>query len=279
MKLTQKIAVNYLRAKLNMLALVSKKKAAASAFELFCTPLKKPKRKKPLIFSKGEKLQLRIQGLIIEGHRWNAGQEKKCLIVHGFESTSYNFERFINPLVKKGYEVLAFDAPAHGRSDGRQITLPLYIKTLQKIDEKYGPVSAFIAHSFGGLAVSLYLEKVENKDRKVVLIAPATETTTAIDSFFQFLRLDNGIRPEFDQIILQKEGKHAADYSIRRAMHHIHSQVLWIHDEEDDMTPISDALKIKGDNHTNVEFAITKGLGHRRIYRDNNVMKRVFEFL
>lgn len=279
MKLTQKIAVNYLRAKLNMLALVSKKKAAASAFELFCTPLKKSKRKKPPVFLKGEKLQLKIQGLNIEGYRWNEGQAKKCLIVHGFESTSYNFEKFINPLVKKGYEVLAFDAPAHGISEGRQITLPLYIKTLQKIDDKYGPISAFIAHSFGGLAVSLYVEKTANKDRKLVLIAPATETTTAIDSFFQFLRLDNGIRPEFDQIILQKEGRHASDYSIRRAMHHIHSQVLWIHDEEDDMTPIADALKIKSDHHPNVEFIITKGLGHRRIYRDNNVMKTIFEFL
>src|SRR5689334_10106996 len=109
MKLAQKIAVNYLRAKLNMLAMVSKKKAAASAFELFCTPLNKSKKKKPAVFARAEKLQLKVQGLNIVGHRWNAFQEKKCLIIHGFESTSYNFEKFIHPLERKDYEVLAFD--------------------------------------------------------------------------------------------------------------------------------------------------------------------------
>jgi pimeloyl-ACP methyl ester carboxylesterase len=279
MKLAQKIAVGYLRTKLNVLSLVSKKKAAESAFKLFCTPMKKSRRKKPPVFAKGEKLHFKVDGKNIVGHRWNAFQEKKCLIAHGFESTSYNFERFVNPLIKNGYEILAFDAPAHGRSDGAQITLPLYMSTLKKIDEKFGPVTAFIGHSFGGLALCHFLETVPNGHRKVVLIAPATETTTAIDSFFRFLHLDKGVRREFDQLIFSKEGKHASEYSIRRAMHHIKSQVLWIHDEDDDVTPLSDVLKIKEDHHPNIEFMITKGFGHRRIYRENQVVKKILEFL
>ena len=279
MKLGQKIAVNYLRAKLNILSLVSKKRAAAEAFELFCTPVRRSRKKKPPIFEKAEQLKFEIDGFGIHGFRWNAGQSKKCLIVHGFESTSYNFDRYVGQLLKKGYEVLAFDAPAHGKSGGKQITLPLYVETIKSINLKFGPIDAYLAHSFGGLAVSHFVETIRNDHLKLVLIAPATETTTAIDSFFTFLHLDNGIREEFDDLIFQKGGKQASEYSIRRAMKQIKGKVLWIHDEEDEMTPLSDALKLKEDHHQHIEFMITTGFGHRRIYRESSVMKKVMEFL
>ena len=280
MKLAQKLAVNYIRAKLRLLALVSKQKAAARAFELFCTPLRKTKKKKPPVFLRGEKVSLTIEDLVIRGHRWNFPQNKKCLIIHGFESTSYNFDRYITPLTRKGYEVLAFDAPAHGKSDGKQITLPLYVATLKMINEQFGPIQSFLAHSFGGLALTHFLENnFPDEQFRLVLLAPANETTTAIDSFFRFLHLNGDIRKEFDALIVNKGGKRPEEYSIRRAMQHIPSKVLWIHDEEDNMTPLADAMKIKEDDHPNVEFVITKGLGHRKIYRENQVIKRVIDFL
>jgi pimeloyl-ACP methyl ester carboxylesterase len=280
MKLGQKIAINYIRAKLNILALVSKEKAAAKAFDLFCTPFRKTRKKKPPVFDKGEKLHLRVEGIAVTGHRWNYPQEKKALIIHGFESTSYNFDRYVMPLVKMGYEVMAFDAPAHGASGGKRINLPLYAATLQAVNEAYGPVRAFMAHSFGGLALAHFLEKWEHDEStRVVLIAPATETVTAIDTFFNFLHLSRDIRKEFDELIFRISNKHPHEFSIRRAARHIKAKVLWLHDEDDEMTPLSDALKVKDDNHPNIEFIITKGYGHRRIYRENKVVKKVLDFM
>src|SRR5690606_27402262 len=107
----------------------------------------------------------------------------------------------------------------------------------------------------------------------------ATETSTAIETFFNFLQLDPAIRTEFDKVIIKKGGVTPSWYSIRRAMKHIKAKVLWIHDEEDDTTPLSDALKVKAENHPNIEFVITKGLGHSRIYRENKVTKAITEFL
>jgi hypothetical protein len=62
-------------------------------------------------------------------------------------------------------------------------------------------------------------------------------------------------------------------------MQHIKASTLWIHDEEDDVTPLSDALKVKELELPNVEFYITRGLGHRRIYRDKTVKNKVIDFL
>lgn len=280
MKLGQKIAISYIRAKLNILALVSKEKAAEKAFDLFCTPFRRARKKKPPVFDKAEKLHFKLEGIDIRGHRWNHPQPRKVLIVHGFESTSFNFDRYVVPLVRKGYEVMAFDAPAHGQSGGKRITLPLYAEMLGKVHELYGPVQSFMAHSFGGLALAHFLENIpDNEDTRAVFLAPATETVTAIDSFFQFLHLNDSIREQFNAIILKKGNVPAEHYSIRRAVKNIHARILWIHDEDDEMTPLRDALKVKEDTHAHIEFVITKGYGHRRLYRENKVVKQVIDFL
>jgi pimeloyl-ACP methyl ester carboxylesterase len=183
-------------------------------------------------------------------------------------------------MMRKGYEVLAFDAPAHGRSGGKKITAPFYKRTIQEIDKRYGPVESYMAHSFGCLALSLAIEDMPHHSNwRIALIAAATETTTAIDSYFNFLRLDPAIRPEFESIILRNGGVPSSWYSIRRAMKAINATVLWFHDEGDDTTPVSDVLKVKAENHPNIDFVFTNGLGHRRIYRDNKVSKAIIEFL
>lgn len=280
MKLAQKVAVNYLRAKLNLIAVVSKKKAAKKAFEIFSRPFRKVGKKIPAIFEKAEKLSFKQDGHAIKGYRFNHPAPHRVLILHGFESSARNFDRYITPLIRKGYEVLAFDAMAHGRSEGKNITLPDYIRTIENIQSLYGPVDRFMAHSFGGLALVLYLEKNSHSSAdKAVLIAPATETTTAIDSFFKFLDLNDEIRKEFDNYILKRSGVPPEYYSIKRALPLVQASVLWFHDEDDEITPIKDVHPIVEAKLPNVEFCFTQGLGHRRIYRENKVVKRVIEFL
>ena len=280
LKTTQRLALRYYRTKFKILTSISKRKAAEKAFELFCTPQTRNKKKLPKIFESAERLHLKVDGIIVRGWRFNHPAERKVLILHGYESSVTNFDRYIKPLVNKGYEVLAFDAPANGRSDGKQITLPLYSSMIKEIHKKFGPVQSYMAHSFGGLAVSLALEEITHDDNyRVALIAPASETRTAINTFFSFLKLSPDIREEFEKIIVQKGGVHSDWYSIARAIKNIKAKVLWFHDKDDDVTPLSDAIQVKEANYPNVEFVITKGLGHRRIYRDNKVVKAIVDFL
>ena len=279
-KLAQKIALRYYKAKFKLWSAVSKRKAAEKAFELFCTPQSRNKKELPKIFEQAENLHFKLGADNIKGWRWNKKAGRRVLILHGYESSVTNFDRYVKLLIKKGYEVLAFDAPAHGRSGGKKINAPLYKEMIQEIHQQYGPVESYMAHSFGGLAVCLALEEMsDTTDYRLALIAPATETTTAIDTFFSFLQLDKLLRQEFDKIIIKKGGVSPEWYSIKRAMKHIKAKVLWVHDEYDDVTPITDVLKVKEENYLNIEFVFTKGLGHRRIYRDNKVIQTIIDFL
>ena len=280
MTVSQKIALKYIRTKFKLLSSLSKRKAAEKAFLLFCTPQYRNRKKLPPVFEKAEKLHFPFHNNTIRGYRWNHPSDKKALILHGFESSVINFDRYIKPLVKRGFEVLAFDAPAHGRSTGKTINALLYSELIRNICIKYGPVYSFIGHSLGGLALSLALESMKHDAQwKAVLIAPATETTTAVNSFFQFLKLDEGVRKEFDKVIEKYGGKPPSWFSAGRAAQHIRATVLWVHDKDDDMTPLSDVTPVMHAGYANYSFLITEGLGHRRVYRDNKVSKAIIEFL
>ena len=280
MKLSQKLVVGYIRTKFRVLSSLSKKRAAEKAFQLFCIPQYRNKNKLPPIFENAEVIHLDFKGNKIRGYRWNKGANKKFLILHGFESSAINFDRYVKPMIKNGFEVLAFDAPAHGRSSGKHITVVIYKELILEINKQYGPITHFMGHSLGGLALSLALEEINHdQNLKVVLIAPATETTTAINSFFSFLQLDKEVRKEFDKLIERLSGYKPEWFSVRRIAEHIKADVLWLQDKNDELTPYSDVLPIIEKNYPNFHFIISEGLGHRRIYRDNKSFKAIIDFL
>lgn len=284
MKLSQRLVIGYIQTKFKVIAAISKQKAAEKAFELFCTPYQKSKAAIPASFAAANTLHFMLEGKKIMGWEFlpkSTTPEKTILILHGFGSAAYKFQNFIKPLTAKGYRVLAFDAPAHGSSQGKNVTAVLYSEMILAIAEKYGAPDGYIAHSFGGIALSLALEQLPQKPgTKIAFIAPATETITAVRQAFTMLKLnDTGVQKEFHKIIFKLSGKTTEWFSIRRALKNIDAEILWVHDEDDDITPLSDVLIIKKENPANIKFVITKGLGHRRIYHDAAVKKQVVEFL
>lgn len=279
-KLGQQLATGYHRTKFKILSAISNRKAAELALDLFSTPQSRYRQKLPDIFIVSEKLQFRHNGETVTGYRWNRGGHKRVLIVHGFNSSVVKFDRYIKPLIKKGYEVLAFDAPAHGYSSGKTLNAVVFKDVIITIHKEYGPVKSFMGHSFGGLAICLALEEIEhNDDYRVVLIAPATESKTAIDNFFSFFKLSDDVRKEFDEYIYKLKNKPADWYSVSRSIKNLKAKILWCHDENDTMTPWKDAKKVMDEKPYNIEFIITKGLGHQKIYRDDKVSRAIVEFL
>ncbi len=279
MNWVQQWGIVLLQKKFKVLTLLSKKKAAKHAFRLFCTPFAKPTRK--VLPKNAEPLQFQLDGITIRGNRWNYPKANKLLILHGFSSAAYKFDSYMELFIKKDYEVISFDAPAHGQSGGKTTNVLQYAEMIKKAITLYGPINKFVAHSFGGIALSLAMENMpQQQNTKIAFIAPATETISAINNAFALLKIkDKKVRAAFDKIIFTISGKLPQWFSMRRAVKNITAKILWIHDEDDDITPLSDAIKVKEDGHPNINFIITKGLGHRKIYNDKAVKKAIENFL
>jgi pimeloyl-ACP methyl ester carboxylesterase len=281
MKLGQRLLIGYYKTKLNTIGMVSPRKAAEAAFTIFCTPFagKLPK-KVPPAFHKAERLSIEVNGLTIRGFRWlpEKSNGKKILIVHGFRSYSYKFEKYIPLFKKEGFEVVAFDAPAHGASDGKLINAYIYKKAIKAIESQYGPFYGLMGHSLGGLAASLAFEELPRREnKKLVLIAPA-ETERAIRNFFMILPVDEKVKKAFTSLINEITDKPLSYYSVGRAVKNLSSPVLWVHDQHDTICLFEDVKPLLSLDLPHVTFHITEQLGHNNIYKDDKVCKGIVQF-
>lgn len=282
MKLAQRLLIGYYKTKLKTIGLISPRKAAEAAYQLFCTPFTpKTKRKEPPVFHKAEKLSFEMDGLTIRGFRWKADHPngKIILIVHGFSSYAYKFEKYISPLKKEGFEVLAFDAPAHGSSDGKFINAYIYQNTILRIEGLYGPLFGIMGHSLGGLAASLAFEQLSHREnRKLVLVAPATETDRAISNFFKMIPVEEKIKQAFIQLIGELTEHPIGYYSVSRVVKSIHAPVLWVHDKQDTICTFDDVKPLLALDLPHVHFLITEKLGHSKVYKDNKICSEIVHF-
>lgn len=279
MTTAQKLTLFSLKSSIKIASFFSSQWGAYVAFKIFCTPYRKPRNVAPPIFLQATSIEIEVDGLAIRGHQWNPDADQKILILHGFESRAYNFDRYVTPLLEKGYGVIAMDGKAHGNSEGKTTTAPEYAAMIKVLEGKLGKFDGFISHSFGGIALCLYQEVYNNPTAKMVLIAPATETQSAIDLFSHFFGLGPRIRASIKAYIKQKSGKDISHYSINRIAPKLTNPILWIHDKDDDITPLSDLKPLLDIAPTNIEFMITEGLGHRKIYKDPAVIKRIIDFI
>ncbi|MCF3107918.1 alpha/beta hydrolase [Niabella sp. CC-SYL272] len=269
------------KTRIRLLALVSKKRAGNNAFRLFCTPLGKAGYALSPLLQSAEQLSLFYRQQHLKGYRWNKGGTRKLLIAHGFRSHVQRFEHLVPLLIEKGYEITAFDAPAHGRSGGKQINAVDYMQLVTGLTEQYGPFDSYIGHSFGGLAVALAVsEQPRNASVKMVLFAPAADTTGLAATFLQQMAItDPEIRQHFFNNVSRLSGKDLSWFTIKRCLPQLNSTVLWIHDKDDRITPVAEAYEIQELAPPQIRFIFTEGLGHSKIYRDPVVLEKVAGFL
>lgn len=281
--LPERIYLQYLRTKFKTIAMVSPPVAGKIAFDLFCTPYPKyKKRKAPAIFHAAHPLHLNLENQLLRGHEWVSKKPngKTVLIVHGYASYSYKFEAYIQPLLLLGFRVICFDAPGHGLSQGKYINALIYKGSIEAIMNNFGPIDHFIGHSLGGLTLSLIAETISNPmDHKFVLIAPATKTTTTFESYFNMMHFSPIIQQAFLDELNKRTHLPIHYFEADRAIENFKGKVLWIHDQEDPICPYNDLIEFKNKAKTNIEFLITNGLGHNKVYKSAKIIDKIMSFL
>jgi len=227
-------------------------------------------------------VEITINGLTVKGFHFKPQgdniPEKKILICHGFDSSSYRFAKYVPSFLKAGFQVFAFDAPGHGFSDGKTVNAFVYRNIILEIETLFGPFDGIMAHSLGALAAALAAEKLNNPDKKIVLIAPATEVRTIFKHFFTTVPLTKKTKAAFDDLVYENSGHKTEWFSVARAVQNVPSSILWIHDTDDKMCPYEDTLPIRQKQLSNLQFITTKGLGHTRIYISREIHNTIINF-
>ena len=108
---------------------VSHKLAVLFSARLFTTPIrfKTPKRELAMEES-SQKSRLFIPEITKEIQVLSYGySDKKVLLAHGWSGRSTQLFMIANRLLEKGYMVISFDGPAHGKSSGTRTNMVEYI--------------------------------------------------------------------------------------------------------------------------------------------------------
>jgi len=200
------------------------------------------------------------------------------LLVHGWSGRGTQLAAFIPPLIERGFHVVSFDAPAHGKSTGKQTTMYEISGTIEAIQAKYGRFHSVITHSFGGPCLAVAMKHGVSAGR-VVNICPPAHTRDIIDKFTGMLNINKNIKQRLIAQMEENFGKDVwQDTSMPLNVSKLDTLALVIHDTDDIDVPIEEG-QIIADAWQDARLLSTSGLGHRRILRDAKVVDKTVDFI
>ena len=205
---------------------------------------------------------------------------RSFFIVHGWTGTSTNFISFIDILEDSGYQVVSYDAVAHGNTPGKSTHFIEWTDTVRVVLHALGHVHCVVAHSLGGGAVTVASSLGLDTD-KLVLISPVHDAIEVTERFAKALSIPPQTIKKMREYTWKKHcisaSKYGSDWKdIFKSDFRVPTLIL--HDKDDRKISFDDG-KALASQWPWAELVETKGLGHSRILLDSSVVKKVVEFI
>ena len=261
---------------LNATSLVSSKFASNKALKLFASPRKgRYSQDQRHIIQSAFFDEIKYDSLNIATYRW-VGNNKTILLAHGWESNASRWDYILKELKAQDYNIIALDAPAHGRSGSKQFNAVLYSEFINVIAEKFQP-EVIIGHSVGGMAsvFCMHNHKLPSVKKLVLLGAPA-HFTGVFARYKTMMGYNNKISNGLDNIVLERFGKPVDYFSAATFSESIEVKGLIIHDTKDRIIPYEDA-QLFAKRFKNSELISTTGFGHS--LKDESLTPKIIEFI
>ena len=214
------------------------------------------------------------------------------ICVHGWEGRSTNFYKFFKPLTDAGFRVLAPDFPMHGETKAEVVGLHLFSHSLNCIINYIGGDFYIIGHSLGNstTCVTFYTanEEITKHILGFVAIGFGNLFKDYLMNFLKIVGLSTYAYDYFLDYSSENIGFDVRTFGNGNALAEMDIPVLIIHDENDKELPYTEPVEIAklvkrkkykvGDKEMDC-LHLTKGLGHRRIIRDDEVIRLAVEFI
>jgi pimeloyl-ACP methyl ester carboxylesterase len=206
------------------------------------------------------------------------GDGVPVLLIHGWNGRGAQLGALAAPLVKRGCRVIAFDAPAHGESQGRATTLFEIVELIRRLGAEYGPFRAIIGHSFGCVCLLYALQQGVTCNAAACISAP-DHFPGLVDKFAAALHIPPAVVDHFNARLNEAFGADTLQrISPLNTVQSAHVPVLFVHDADDHDVPSEESQRLV-ERAPRAHLILTHHLGHRRILRDAQVIEHVTEFI
>ena len=219
-----------------------------------------------------------VNGKKIEIYSWGEEDKPFILFIHGWAGRATQFYNFFPSFKAAGFRVIAFDGPAHGKSEGKQTNILEFEKTLKKLMERYGKPVGAIAHSFGGVAMLMAAANGLSIS-KLINIGTPSIGDKIIQTFLKAVNGNWSTAEQFKRYMVKKYGRSFDEFSGQHFIPQVKNlDLLLIHDENDKDVSIEHAERVI-ELYPRAQLHRTTGLGHTRILKDEDVIRTSLRFI
>jgi pimeloyl-ACP methyl ester carboxylesterase len=208
---------------------------------------------------------------------WSWGNGPTVLLVHGWNGRATQLGGFVEPLVARGYRVVAFDAFGHGESSGNSMSLPELASCIREVSDELGGLYGVIAHSMGGAATTLALSDGLQLER-AVFVSPPSDPRVFLQIFSDALGIADEVRTRLKQRVERRIGTSMESIQGDRIAPSMRVPLLVVHDRNDKEVPVESGQSISN-AWPGAELILTEGLGHQRILRAEPVTNVAVSFI
>jgi pimeloyl-ACP methyl ester carboxylesterase len=266
------------RAALRVASRVSPDLAAALAMRFFASP-----RRRPRPAREHEALE-RARHFLIPFpstgalRAWEWGEAgPRVLVVHGWEGRAAQLAPFAERLAELGFRVVGFDAPAHGDTPGATCTFFDFADAITAAADALGPLHAVVTHSMGGAATA-WAARHRPLAKRYAMIAPPADVRDFSRGFARIMQISDDVRERMERRIARRFDVDLAEVRTDRSVRDQRAPLLVVHDVADREVPF-DKGRIIADAWPGAVLVRTDGLGHQRILRDPDVVRRIERFV
>jgi pimeloyl-ACP methyl ester carboxylesterase len=247
--------------------------AAEAALVRFVTPRRIGLRPREVeVLQTGSSL---VFGNGLVGTRWGGGPT--VLLVHGWEGRGTSLMAFIQPLVDRGFQVVALDGPGHGESPGETTDPMDFARHLTEVGDELGPLAGIVAHSMGAASTALAIRRGLQVE-KVVLLAGPSSLFGVLERYVQLTGLPVPVAQRFYALMARRVGATEQALTVAEVCRDFTVPALIFHDPEDPEVPFSDALEVAA-AWPGARLRVVTGPGHRRILFAPQVVEEAVDFL
>ncbi|MCR8670441.1 alpha/beta hydrolase [Agrococcus sp. HG114] len=208
-------------------------------------------------------------------------------LVHGWGGWWQQLGAFVSLLLEQGYQVVAFDALAHGSSGRgalgpRSSTLPEMAESYRAVADHVGAPTLTVAHSMGCLSVLWAQHHHGIAPARQVLIAPASTGAGMLDVFADALALGPAVKAGLAARFERRIGRPLAAFDVLPLVEAEQgagrlAPALIVHDREDAVTSAEDSAAL-AEHWRGSRLRMTERLGHYRVLWASEVLAMSRDF-
>ncbi len=270
------------RINFRILEKISQKSAAMKAAKLWLTPATEYIEPTDAGFLAGAQkahLALNTESAPSEKRftRYIWGTGEPILLVHDWGQSAAQMAPLAAALVRHGFQVVAFDAVAHGDSPGEQTHLAETTAIIKELGKSSGTFSAIVAHSTGAVsAVGALQQGVQG--RRLVLSNAAASIDFYLREFCRHISISRQTMGRMSHYINTSMGCNLKDFSIVNIIPKLNVPGLILHDKYNDLVDYEEALTLNQLWPT-AELRLTEGLDHDNFLSQPEVIEMILSYL